>query len=283
MPDRMIREGFVHSPRVNTLSDRAECAFVRLLLKVDDFGVYFAEPKLVRAAIWPMKSVRDAEVVRALDEIERAGLLARFTAPDGLRYLCLLRFRQKLAYGYRRRHPAPPFDEDTGEMRLELVGESPPVARLKKNKAGRSEEKRNEVCVIAPPAPTTHDTVGASLSQEEWLESLRVQWVGVDLADELAKAGTYVRSKRGASARLTRKFFVESWLPGCGGERDEVVLTRTKPLLVSAGEPDGWREALRGTVLGDRVADEALAWKDLNAGQQDYARAQVDELRRASA
>jgi hypothetical protein len=113
------------------------------------------------------------------------------------------------------------------------------------------------------------------------LESLRVQWVGVDLADELVKAGAYVRSKRGASARLTRKFFVDEWLPGCGG--DEVVLARPRAQSVVMGEPEGWREALVGTVLGDRVAEERLAWKDLNAGQQDYARAQVDEQRRVSA
>jgi hypothetical protein len=74
---------------------------------------------------------------------------------------------------------------------------------------------------------------------------------------------------------------VDEWLPGCGG--DEVVLARPRAQSVVMGEPEGWREALVGTVLGDRVAEERLAWKDLNAGQQDYARAQVDEQRRVSA
>ena len=103
MPDRMLWEEFAARVDRAALSDRAEAFIFRLYVKVDDFGVYFAEPKLVRAAVWPTKSFRDADVVRVLDELERARLIARFAASDGVRYLCLLRFRQRLAYGHRRR------------------------------------------------------------------------------------------------------------------------------------------------------------------------------------
>ena len=272
MPDRLIREGLVNSPKVNALSDRAECAFVRLLLKVDDFGVYFAEPKMVRAAIWPMKSVRDAEVARVLDEIERVGLLARFTAPDGLRYLCLLRFGQRLAYGKRRRHPAPPFDEETGEMRLELVGEPPSVSRpgaVAEKK--RSEEKGGKARAARKTAPSPVSDETAPESHEAWLTRIQTAWPHVDVQSELAKA-VVEKGKRGG--QLERDWFERSWLPKCS-----IVVTRADVFAAKAsvsGEvipaegPEDWKLALDGTALGDQVWADGLQWSDLNEGQKKF-------------
>jgi hypothetical protein len=286
VPDRMIREGFIYSPNVNALSDRAECAWARLLVKVDDYGVYYAEPKLVRAAIWPTKSYRDADVVRVLDEIERARLIARFTASDGVRYLCLLRFRQRLAYGLRRRYPAPPFDEDSGEMRLELVGEPPPVVAPKK----RKEEKRRESVREAPaalPAPILSETVAQAPatpsveSHEAWLARLQVAWPHLDVRAEAVKA--YLKkTKRGE--QLERGWFEANWLKNCTETVTNKALFAPKAAVgVMQGEPDGWRDVLEGTVLGDAVeAGEIGGWDDLNKTQRDFVHQRLVEMRRAA-
>ncbi len=297
MPDRMIREGYIYSPSVNVLSDRAECAWARLLVKVDDFGVYYAEPKLVRAAIWPTKSVRDADVVRVLDEIERARLIARFTAPDGVRYLCLLRFRQRLAYGLRRRYPAPPFDEDSGEMRLELLGEPPggaPPKKKRKEEKGRESVREAPVALPAPNSilaapshayalPQASASAGATESHEAWLARLQVVWPLVDVRAEAVKA--YVKkSKRGE--QLERGWFESNWLPKCTEtvSNKELFAPKVAKGGVGMGEPDGWRELLVGTMLGDAVeAGEIGGWSDLNAGQRAFVHERIADAGRASA
>jgi len=102
-----LRPGLLTSPAFNRLSERAECLFIRLLLVVDDFGIFHAGPELVRAACFPLKSYRTSDVSRALDELENAGMIARYTATDSNRYMALQKHRSRLAKRLAR-YPQPP-------------------------------------------------------------------------------------------------------------------------------------------------------------------------------
>ena len=55
MPSRILREGILTSRAVNALSEEAELFYWRLLLVVDDYGRYEADPVLLRAACYPRK------------------------------------------------------------------------------------------------------------------------------------------------------------------------------------------------------------------------------------
>ncbi len=245
MPDRMLRDGIKFSPRIDAIDDRAECAFYRLITTVDDFGVYYADPLMVRAAIWPTKSYRVAEVARVLDVLERAGLIARFSAKDGVRYLCLLRFRQRLAYGPRRRFPAPPFDEGTGEMRLELAEAPPEPSPPDKKK--RSEEKGKR------------ETPPLKISQEEWLAELCVRFPKLDVLAELTRAK---RHQERAGKVLQRDWFADVWLANCSEEVD-VQAARASGRNAPTTEidtPENWRELIADTSYGPGGAFEAQSW-----------------------
>lgn len=93
---RMIREGLCDSERVAKLDWFAQALFFRLLLKADDFGFYDARPSYVRAQLFSMQlgTVREANVARALNDCEGAGLI-RFYEVDGKRYLEILRYGQR--------------------------------------------------------------------------------------------------------------------------------------------------------------------------------------------
>jgi len=104
---RVIRKGFVDSDRVNSLSWFAECVYHRLLLVADDYGLFDARPAFLRSLLFGLKldAVREADLQRALADVERAGLV-RFYSVDGKPYLQLLNYGQRTQS--KPRFPLPP-------------------------------------------------------------------------------------------------------------------------------------------------------------------------------
>lgn len=107
MPNRIIREGILTSTRVNALNWEEEVFYRRLLSYVDDFGRCEAHAALLRAALFPLKldQMREANVERLLQSIERAGLVRLYTV-QGKRFLEVYNFRQQMRS--TSRHPKPP-------------------------------------------------------------------------------------------------------------------------------------------------------------------------------
>lgn len=97
MPNRILREGILTSPRMALLSWPAEVFYRRLHSVVDDFGRYYAEPMMLRAACYPrqLNKVTDADVGKWLAETQKAALVSVY-AVDGQSYLELLDFRQQV-------------------------------------------------------------------------------------------------------------------------------------------------------------------------------------------
>lgn len=97
MPNRVIREGILTSEPVNSLSWAAECFFMRLMLKADDFGRFDARESILRASLYPLKisQVREADITRWTAECQKAGLIALYEI-EGKRYLEIPKFDQRL-------------------------------------------------------------------------------------------------------------------------------------------------------------------------------------------
>lgn len=108
MPKRMIRD-WTDSEKVNGLTVHAERLFVRLIMKADDFGRFTANPKLVRAFCFPLllESIREADVARSLNEIEKAGLIVLYESA-GKPLLCIKDFGQRLKRESIPKFPPPP-------------------------------------------------------------------------------------------------------------------------------------------------------------------------------
>lgn len=94
MPNRILRD-WTDSETINSLSWQAEVAFTRLIMKVDDFGRYSANPKLLRSHLFPVRDgIRDADITRWLAECQKSGLL-RVYEVDQKSYLEIIKFGQK--------------------------------------------------------------------------------------------------------------------------------------------------------------------------------------------
>jgi len=98
MPNRILREGILTSPRMASLNWAEEVFYRRLHSVVDDFGRYFADVGLLRAACYPrqLNKVSDSDIGKWLTALVEAALVRVYPAQDGERYLEVLDFGQQI-------------------------------------------------------------------------------------------------------------------------------------------------------------------------------------------
>lgn len=109
MPNRILREGILTSPRVARLGGWAEEVFYRRLMSVvDDFGRYYADAGMIRAACYPrqLSKVSDSDIGKWLTACVNAALVRVYPASDGESYLQLLDFKQQ-ARATKSKFPDP--------------------------------------------------------------------------------------------------------------------------------------------------------------------------------
>lgn len=96
MPNRLLRD-WTNSDKIRDISVHAERFFVRLIMKVDDYGCFWADPMRLKANLFPLllDSVRDADVSRWMAECQKAGLIVIYEE-SSKRYLQILDFGQRL-------------------------------------------------------------------------------------------------------------------------------------------------------------------------------------------
>ncbi len=86
------------SPRIAKLGWQEEVFYRRLLSVVDDFGRYYADPGMLRAACYPrlLAKVSDSDIGKWLAVCAEAALVRVYPAKDGERYLEVLDFGQQV-------------------------------------------------------------------------------------------------------------------------------------------------------------------------------------------
>lgn len=127
----LIRD-YTHSDKIEALTPQAEVLFIRLLLKADVAGNFYAHPDLIKSICFPLKTnVRTADIVRWLKELstpaslepgkntsaKNTALLRMYTGNDKP-YLHIFGYGQKLKYG-KPKFPPPPELEDEAEGEAE--------------------------------------------------------------------------------------------------------------------------------------------------------------------
>ncbi|MDD5851856.1 MAG: hypothetical protein PUC87_06885, partial [Galactobacillus timonensis] len=88
MPNRILNSSICTSDSIDELDFFQESFFYRLLVSVDDYGNFDARPKIIRAAVFPLKDVSLKDIETALDALEKQGMLQFYTV-NGRRYIHL--------------------------------------------------------------------------------------------------------------------------------------------------------------------------------------------------
>ncbi len=279
--DKMVKAGLLDSARIGGVSEFAELLFVRMILCACPLGRLRADPAAVKRDALPNRSrKRTTDVASAIEDLVRAGLIARYNAPSGEALLVIPRFGQRYKFKVRSPFPAPPGGppDAEGQEVMPWAGElAGPVAEAE---LAPPPEKRSKVEVCSararrtPPAAThSHE------SDSVWLSRLTAAYPTVNIEAELKLAARYVKQKRGDSAQLTRKFF-EGWLTRCADAVDVQAATGKALSFKPAAEPapDGWRDVIKESNYAPGGISEVKTWSELPKDVQLHVRRELQKL-----
>ena len=89
MPNRIIKESICTSENIAALSMGAEVLFYHLIVKADDYGVYFGNEQIIRSTCYPLKTdeIKLKQVTAWVNELVSAGLVNAYIADDGKKYI----------------------------------------------------------------------------------------------------------------------------------------------------------------------------------------------------
>lgn len=82
MPSRILKESITTNEQIDMLDPFEETFFYRLIVKTDDYGRYDGRPKILRAALFPLKEVSLDDISNALKALERVGLIRVYVVED---------------------------------------------------------------------------------------------------------------------------------------------------------------------------------------------------------
>lgn len=135
MPNRMLRD-WTQSDKVNMLSVHAERFFVRLIMKVDDYGCFYADLRLVKANLFPLliDNIREADLSRWMAECQKAGLIVLYES-NQKKYLQIIDFKQRLDRA-KSKFPLPDVNQPVNDP-PEVVNDFPPEVEKKKEEEGK--------------------------------------------------------------------------------------------------------------------------------------------------
>src|SRR5688572_23742781 len=114
MPNRILRD-WTDSYAVNELDAQEERFFIRLIMKADDYGRFHADPRLLKANLFPLlPDIRETDISRWTAACEKAGLLRCYVDAKSRRFLEIQNFQQRMRQKTASKFPAPPVNQTNG-------------------------------------------------------------------------------------------------------------------------------------------------------------------------
>jgi hypothetical protein len=140
MPNRILRD-YTNSEKVNKLSYEAEVFFVRLMMKADDYGRFYGNPKLLKSNLFPHRVdfIKDAQILKWKQECVELGLLNNYSSNEK-EYVEIIDFRQRLRLMVSK-FPIPPSND--GQMTVN--GQSNDGVKRSRNEVEVEVETETEV------------------------------------------------------------------------------------------------------------------------------------------
>lgn len=167
MAERRLLKDWTGSDRVNSISVHAERFFVRLIMKVDDHGCFYADPRLLKANLFPLllDSIREADLTRWMAECQKSGLIVIYEI-ENKSYLQINDFGQRLRTKTQK-FPFPiDFQESVSRLSADcqqIVSNPPPEVEEKKKK------KKKEKGIADKPLTNTPIENDLFKNFQKWL------------------------------------------------------------------------------------------------------------------
>ena len=215
MSNRILKESILTSRRISNLSWFERVMFTNLIVTVDDYGIYFADPALLSRILFCRDPGVTEKMVRdGLKHLEEQGLILRY-AVEGEEYLklCSWEKHQRLRNS-RRKFPAP---EDADPDEPQAAQEEPagpeemPQAEETVLPAQSPEPEPEARELPVAELPLNDNTVYAVTRQEA--EEYAALYPAVDIRQELRNMrGWCLANPQKRKTRSGIRNFINNWL-----------------------------------------------------------------------
>ena len=211
MGNRILKESICTSSEIDALSWFEETFFYRLLVTVDDYGIYRADPLLLAHILFPRKeNVTRKMVEEALKHLEEQNLIRRYTV-GGDPYLYILTWnKHQRLRNSTRKYPGPDEADTEIPRETEMPGDPENPEKPEKQEPAKPEQPEcTEPAVISLPL---NDGTEYSLTQRD-ADEYAALYPAVDVPQELrAIRGWLLNNEKRRKTKAGIRRFVNSWL-----------------------------------------------------------------------
>lgn len=154
MPNRLIKESICTSDNLDRLSWFEEAMFFRLIVNCDDYGRMDARPAILRARLFPLKTVTDTQVEKALQSLRSADMIDLYVV-DGRSFLQMRTWeKHQQVRAKRSKYPAPVEGLQASDINCNQVQSNVPVIQSESESISESESNaRGKRTRFVPPTP----------------------------------------------------------------------------------------------------------------------------------
>lgn len=126
MPNRILRD-WTTSEAIDSLTPEQECTFTRILMAVDDFGRFEADPRLLAARLYPLRICKASaqQMQSACDALAKQGIIKLYQV-EGRKYLQIVKW-QNVPRAKTSKFPAMPDSctADAQQMQSTCIASAP--------------------------------------------------------------------------------------------------------------------------------------------------------------
>ncbi len=217
MGNRILKESILMSNEIDSLTWFEEVFFYRLIVTVDDRGIFPADPVVLSHILFPKKeNVTKKMAEQALDTLERLDLIRRYKVPGKGAFLILASWnRHQRLRNSRPKYPQPKeaADEPKDPVKTNNVPEygsekSPEPAAQKDAEPAAPPDAREDAVISLP----LQDGSEFGVTQRE-VDEYKMLYPAVDVLQELrTMRGWCIINTARRKTRSDVRRFVNSWL-----------------------------------------------------------------------
>lgn len=142
MANRILRD-WTNSENIDKLSLLAEVLFIRLIMKADDFGCFYGNPKLLTSHLFPLKDIAPEKISEALSELISNKIVTYYKSEDRL-YVQINNFGQRLR-AMNSKFPQPDSTNITNDSEARTIDSNlPPETKGSRNEVETEGEVEDE-------------------------------------------------------------------------------------------------------------------------------------------
>ena len=168
MPNRILKESICTSESIDRLSWLEEVTFYRLIVNCDDYGRMDARPPILRARLFPLKTLTDKQVQSAIESLRSAGMIDLYKV-DGRSYLQIRQWAlHQQIRSKKSKFPAPDSELKPDDIRCnQMISDAPVIQSESESESESNKESEESAFASAAMRSTFNEWIAYKSERRE--------------------------------------------------------------------------------------------------------------------